>query len=60
MIFLKVIFWMYVVTVVINLGQVCADHPRKRAPINLGTDLVNWILNTLTAVVLWVVLWGNK
>ena len=57
--FLKILFWIAVVGVIIRMACVCMDHPRKISPTNLGTDIMIFFFNLAEAVFLWFYTFGG-
>lgn len=52
MLVFKVIFWLLCAVSFTALMHCCQDHPRERSDVNLGTDMIDFIINM--ALVVWV------
>ena len=55
---LKIMFWLYVVTLVIKVFHLIEDHPRLEKPVNIGTDLLSLILNMVFGFIVGHHVWG--
>lgn len=46
MLVFKIVFWMMVVSCFIRMIDCTQDHPRTEQPVNLGTDLIVFLVRT--------------
>ena len=43
-IYLTVMFWLGILSVVVRAAWLVSEHPRPQKPVNIGTDLLNMVL----------------
>lgn len=58
MLFLKILFGVYLILSIVGLRNTCNKHPRIQCPVNLGTDIASWLINTAITVLLGYYIWG--
>ena len=57
--FLKILFWVFIVGCVISVVQCIQDHPRSRGEANLGVDVVGLIIQIVLVVFTWFYAFGG-
>lgn len=57
--FLKIMFWFFIVVCVLHAIDCTKDHPRKRSTVNLGTDIIALLATIAIAVFMWFYAFGG-
>ena len=57
--FLKFLFWYYIVTLFVQIVNCCKDHPRQYKSINVGSDVITLILVIAITIFVWFYAFGG-
>jgi hypothetical protein len=57
--FLKFMFWYFIVGIFVDAVFCCMDHPRQPQPVNLGVDMVDLVAKITITVFMWFYAFGG-